>query len=842
MDPVTLLGGFALGASSSYLARHLVAGRESREGLGDLLGWAFLIDEGIVLMKDGGFLTGLRLRGRDLESATAAEVNQAAAIVRQVLGLLGEGYAFEVNQHRHETHDYPDLKGNHYPTPALWALEREQRDQYQSRGEHFVTDNVILITYVPPKETLQRWERLLVEGAGDRLDWMQILHRFKNTVEEVQSLLATTFSVERLGSRALLSECHRCLTGLQHTVVSPPVLKGGSEMNKGSALHSYLSYVLASDDFVTGFQPVVGRRYVFAISITSLGTETVAASSDWFNRLRENARWHMRFVCLSRHEADRRIAKLQTRWFHQRGGLRALFMPGDYQARREDFEDLDATEMQRETSQALADNRSGRARFGYMTNTILLGDTNRDRGAGRALALMQAIRDQGWTCSLETMGATDAFLGSLPGHGSYNLRRPLLSSVNLAHLFPTTTPWPGEAACPSNLFPPESPPLLYARTGGATPFRVNLHQGDVGHTLVVGATGAGKSVLVGMLAMSWLRYARSRVFIFDVGYSHLIPTLAAGGTHYDLAGEEQGEGPAIALQPLRHIDEDAERIWALFWLETICELGGHILSPEDRRVLGHALDLLAQAPPENRTLTALYVSLPRRLQGVFEPYTVKGTFGQLLDAPDDGIGAEEGRLHTFELSEVIQFRDALVVPLLMHLFRRIERSLDGTPTLIVIEEAWAALMRSAFARRVQQWLLTLRKRNAAVVLVTHSPAQIRALPGAAMLTESCPTKIILPNPEARHPDQAEVYQTLGLSAREIEIIATATRKRDYYYTSPSGSRLFDLNLGPVARTLLTPLPGMTVQVSHTALQTLIEHYGETFLDHIDEASAHETLS
>ena len=828
MDPVSIISGFALGTGSYYMAQRLVAGRSHREGLGDLLGWAFLIDEGIVLMKDGAFLTGLRIRGRDLDSATAAEVNQAAAVITQVLSLLGEGYSFEVNLHRRETHDYPALDRNHYPTPALWKLEQERRDQYGSQGQHFVTENVILITYAGPKEATQRWERLVIEGAGERLDWTQILRRFKSTIAETKSLLATTFFVERLDSRMLLTECHRCLTSLQHNV-SPPLA------NDGSVPHSYLSYVLASDDFVTGFQPVVGRRYVFAISITSLGAETVAASSDWFNRLPENVRWHLRFVCLSRHEADRRISKLQTRWFHQRGGLRALFTPGDYQARREDFEDLDATEMQRETSQALADNRSGRARFGYLTSTLLLHDTNRDRGAGRALALMQAIRDQGWTCSLETINATDAFLGSLPGHGSYNLRRPLLSSVNLAHLFPVTTPWPGEAHNPSNLFPPESPPLLYARTNGATPFRVNLHQGDVGHTLVVGATGAGKSVLVGMLAMSWLRYAESRVFIFDVGRSHLIPTLAAGGTHYDLAREEASDRPVISLQPLRYIDDDAERIWALFYLETICELCGHALSPDDRRELGHALDLLAQAPPGNRTLTALYVSLPRRLQNVLEPYTIKGTFGRLLDAPDDGIRPEHGRVHTFELAEVIQFRDGLVVPLLMHLFRRIERSLDGTPTLIVIEEAWAALMRSAFAQRVEQWLLTLRKRNAAVVLVTHSPAQIRELPNAAMLTESCPTKIILPNPEARHPDQAEVYRTLGLNAREIEIIATATRKRDYYYKSTSGSRLFDLNLGQVALSLLTPLPGLTVQASTTALQNLIARYGETFLDHIDEA-------
>lgn len=821
MDPLSLIGGFAAGAGSLWLSRRLASGRAQREGLGDLLGWAFLIDEGIVLMKDGAFLAGIAVRGHDLDSATAAEVNQAASIINQVLGLLGEGYAFEVNLHRHETHDYPALAASDYPSQPLWRLEEERYHQYRSEGKHFVTDNVILITYVPPKETAQRWERLVVEGAGERLDWTQILDRFKATIKEVEALLGTTFFAKRLGSRALLTECHRCLTGLQDPV-APPL-----------GAHSYLSYVLGSDDFTTGFRPAVGGRYVFPIAVTALGGETVAAASNWFNGLRMTARWHMRFICLSRHEADRRIRRLQTRWFHQRGGLRALITPKEYQQHREDFEDLDATEMQRESSAALAANSSGAARFGYYTSTILVRDTNPERGAARALSLMQAIRDQGWTCALETLGATDAFLGSLPGHGAPNLRRPLMSSLNVAHLFPTTTPWPGHANNPSNLFPDKSPPLLFARTGGATPFRVNLHQGDVGHTLVVGATGAGKSVLVGMLEMSWLRYSGSRVFVFDVGRSHLVPTLAAGGTHYDLAGE----GSAISLQPLRHIDEHAERIWALFWLETLFELSNFDLEPDDRQVLAHALDLLAEAQPDNRTLTALYLSLPRRLQDVLEPYTIKGTFGRLLDASSDGVEARHGRMHTFELSQVIQFRDPLVVPLLMHLFRRIERSLDGSPTLIVIEEAWAALMRTAFARRVTQWLLTLRKHNAAVVLVTHSPAQIRELPNAAMLTESCPTKIVLPNPEARHPDQAAVYRTLGLNAREIDIIATATRKRDYYYKSTGGSRLFDLDLGPVALSLLTPLPGLSVQESTARLTDLIQRYGEDFLDHLQEAQA-----
>ena len=810
MDPVSIIGGVLVGAGGMHAARLLTGKQAPREGLGDILGWAFLIDEGIMLMKDGSFLTGLHVRGRDLESASAREVNRAASAVNDALCMLGEGWALEVNVHRMETCGYPDPERSDFPTPALRALDAERRAQFEKRGEHFTTENTVLLSYAPPKEIARRWERLFVDGGRQGLDYGEILRRFKRTVSEVEALLSMTCNAERLSSAALLTECHRCLTGQHDRVFTPPLP------------HSYLSYALATTDFLTGFQPIVAGRHVFVVTVTGFGAETVSAAGDFFNALRENARWHMRFVGLSRHEAERRIRKLQTRWFHGRGGLRALFAPEENST---DFEDRDAADMQRETGQALADSASGRARFGYFTNTILLRDEHAQRGFARAQVLLQTLRDQGFACTLETYNATDAFIGSLPGHGSANLRRPLLSSRNVAHLFPTTTPWSGAATCPSSLFPANSPPLLYARAKGATPFRVNLHHHDVGHTLVVGATGAGKSVLVGMLALSFLRYANSRVFVFDVGRSHATATLAAKGQWIDF--EQDSEK---ALQPLRHLDSQVDRLWALSWLETIYDCANAPLDPADRVELGRVLDRMVHSDPDGRTLTTLHLSLPGRLQEVLEPYTVKGAYGRLLDGVSES--APDSRMQSVELSSVLPLGDALVAPLLLALFRQIERSLDGAPTLIVIEEAWAALLRSTFARRMQQWLLTLRKHNAALLVVAHSVSQIQALPNSAILTESCITKIVLPNADAAVEENRAVYRALGFGAREIDIIAQAQRRRDYYFRNPDGSRLFELNLGTVARSLLMPLPNMAVKASASYLKDLMQRHGEAFLDHL----------
>src|SRR3546814_9066461 len=112
----------------------------------------------------------------------------------------------------------------------------------------------------------------------------------------------------------------------------------------------------------------------------------------------------------------------------------------------------------------------------------------------------------------------------------------------------------------------DGPPLLYAETSGSTPFRLSTHVGDVGHMMIVGPTGAGKSVLLGLLALQFRRYAGAQVYIFDKGFSARATVLAMGGAHHalGLGGTSEGAG-AIAFQPLRSIDRADARAWAAAW-------------------------------------------------------------------------------------------------------------------------------------------------------------------------------------------------------------------------------------------------------------------------------------
>jgi type IV secretion system protein TrbE len=191
-----------------------------------------------------------------------------------------------------------------------------------------------------------------------------------------------------------------------------------------------------------------------------------------------------------------------------------------------------------------------------------------------------------------------------------------------------------------------------------------------------------------------------------------------------------------------------------------------------------------------------------------------------------GPGAAAAAYQVFELKRLVEIEDRVLLPVLLYLFHRVEQRLEqGRPSLLVIEEAWLPLAKSAFAARIKQWLLTLRKQNAAVVLATQSLSQLWESPSRHVLLESCPTRILLPNPEAATPGHVGLYRDLGLNDAEIQLLARARRKRDYYFKSPRGSRLFELGLGPLALAFVGTPEGMTQAEAIAEARPLIARFG-----------------
>lgn len=814
------LFSFAIGgAASAGLATVVRRGREHRpdtRGLADELNWAFLVDEGTVLLKDGAFLAAFQYSGPDLGGATEAELGALGEQINDALLPYGDGWMFHVDAVRAPTSPYP--KSEFSIAVARW-IDDERRAAFQSSRPQFVSEYVLSVTYLPPNELYSRVSRLFVQGAPGGVSWSSILDGFTDAVALLEQRLAARLQIRRLDSNELVTHLHRCLTGLTHAVNAP---RHGA----------YLNTVLASQELTGGFAPRVGDLHLAIVSILAYPGEVAVGSLDVLNSLPFRCRWSSRFIPVGQLIADRLIKRAQRQWFMGRKGMTSFLRevaakdqrPSEWREREEAalFHDADATDMAHDAASALAESRSGAVRFGFATQVVVVMDEDAERARANARALRSAVEDRGFTARVETVNAVDAFFGTLPGHGYPNLRRPLLHTSNIAALWPVTGVWPGLAQNPSQYFPTGTPPLMHVATDGSTPFQFNLHVGDVGHTLVVGATGGGKSTFVGLAVAQWQRYQRAQTFVFDVGYSHWLLARASGAQHYDIGA---GRLDDIAFQPLGDIDQEGERTWAIAWLEMLLDLQGVPMTPTRRARLEHALALVAGEPRPYRTLTELCVQLQDAdLAAALKPYTIGGTYGRLLDAEADAVGT--GRYQVFELRHLMDMDDKVLVPALLYLFRRVERQLDGSPTLIVIEELWAPLMRTAFASRIKQWLLTLRKQNAAVMLVAHSLAQLDAVPAKQVLIESCQTKVLLPNAEAGASANLHLYRDLGLNDREIAVIARAVPKRDYYVIAPPGKRLVTLELGPIARAFLGTPEGVTIDGLRSTVDALAGREGD----------------
>ncbi len=528
-------------------------------------------------------------------------------------------------------------------------------------------------------------------------------------------------------------------------------------------------------------------------TVTVMGCPSVTYPGilDDLNRLAIPYRWSTRAIALDKTDATRILTRIRRQWFAKRKSVAAILkevMTNEASA----LLDTDAHNKALDADAALQELGSDLIGQAYVTATVTVWDEDARVTEERLRLVEKVIQGRDFTCIAETVNAVEAWLGSLPGHVYANVRQPPVSTLNLAHMMPLSAVWAG----PERNEHLKGPPLLFAKTEGATPFRLSLHVGDVGHTLVIGPTGTGKSVLLALLALQFRRYPGARIFAFDFGGSIRAAALAMGGDWHDLGRALSDDAiEPVALQPLAAVDDAGERAWAAQWVAAILAREGVTVTPEAKEHLWSALSSLASAHLAERTLTGLSVLLQSSaLKQALQPYCVGGPWGHLLDAEAGHLG--ETSVQAFETEGLIGTGVAPAV--LAYLFHRIEGQLDGSPTLLIVDEGWLALDDPTFGAQVREWLKTLRKKNAGVVFATQSLADIETSAIAAAIVESCPTRLFLPNERAIEPQITSIYRRFGLNDRQIEIIARATPKRDYYCQSRRGNRLFELGLGEVA--------------------------------------------
>ncbi len=751
--------------------------RKNTAVLADYLPWACLVGPGIVLNKDGSFQRTLRYRGPDLDSATEVELVSVTARLNNILKRFGAGWALFFEAERVPASQYP---GARFADPASWLVDQERYAAFSADGAHHESHYYLTFLFLPPPEHEGQAERFLYERSDEtaievepqaQLEWF--VTETDRALQMLQSILP---EAEALDDGETLTYLHGTLSSKRHPVAVP-------------AIPTHLDAVLCDQPFFGGIEPKLGDQNLRVLTVLGFPNATVPGILDALNDLGFAYRWTTRWIALDKTEATRHLTRLRRQWFAKRKSVSAILREVMFN-RETALVDPDADNKAADADEALQELGADDVAFGYLTTAIVVTDTDAKQANEKLLAIERIINGRGFVTIRETLNAVEAWLGSLPGNPYANVRQPIVHTLNLAHMMPVSAVWAG----PEMNRHLNAPPLMMAETRGSTPFRLDLHVGDVGHTLIVGPTGSGKSVLLSLLALQFRRFIGAQVILFDRGRSARAATLAMGGESIELGLEG-----TLALQPLARLDEPAEIAFALQWITALLTSEGVRVTPDVKDAVWTALQSLASAPKQERTLTGLAVlTQSSALVAALGPYTLEGAYGRLLDGSSEKLASTDV-LHV-EMEQLMQHK-ALIAPVLNYLFHRLEARFDGRPTLLILDEAWTFLDDALFAARIREWLKTLRKKNVSVVFATQSLADIERSTIAPALIESCPTRIFLPNDRALEPQARSVYERFGLNARQVEILSIAASKRDYYAQTARGNRLFELGLGPVALAL-----------------------------------------
>lgn len=708
---------------------------------GDRLPYVAQIDDATVMLRDGRLMQVIALDGLLFETADTAELNYRKALRDATLQAIGSS-RFALYHHVLRRRIEPELAGE-FPDDFSGRIDRAWRRRLGTK-QLFVNDLYLCIVRRP------------LQGRGGFANAVAraVLRTSKQVrdaelTEEIRALNAArdallsalgAYSPRLLGTyetpQGPCTELLEFLSALYNGELRPVRLPEG---DVGQYLPARrVSFGAQTAELgPTGERP---RRYVGIISIKDYPTRTSPGMLDDLLRLPVELIITQSFAFADRQPALNRINLTLRR-------MRAA--------------DDEALSLRGELTQARDDLAAGRSGFGEHHLTVAVhGDS--PEAVDQGIAEVQAtLTDLGLIGVREDMALEAAFWAQFPGNFHYIPRRALISSRNLAsfasfHNFASGKArgnhW-GEA-------------ITVLETTAAGPYHFNFHHGDLGNFTVIGPSGSGKTVVVNFL-LAQTRKFDPRIVFFDKDRGAELFIRAIGGS-YDVLriGEPSG------LNPLLLSDTPDNRRFLADWLSRLVGDGSKSLEPEDATHIKDAIDANMKAPAAFRRL-GYFAQLLRGAQrprsgdlaSRLAPWWGDGERAWLFDNAEDRTDLDR-RTVGFDMTRILD-DSVLRTPAMMYLFHRVEERLDGTPSIIVVDEGWKALDDEVFTSRIRDWEKTIRKRNGIVGFVTQSAEDALESRIASAIVEQAATQIFMANPKAQMQAYVEGF---GLTPHEYDLV------------------------------------------------------------------------
>jgi len=791
------------------LVRYLKNYESQARSFSELLPWMLLLgNEGeLVLQKDGSLLACFSYQGVDQEGKMQYDVDRYANLIEHALrsSSFDERITLWWTMERRRTREYPE---GVFPDTVSRGINGLWEDEFKA-GNHYSNKNYISVLFTPargsdglmdqfdyflntagysfPRATYETVKHALFKGNAFSYTQAQLdghINLFNNMLRSFDGTLAD-IGMHRLKDEELLA--------FLHDRSSPATARQPVRLPR---IPVYLDGYLTSNSIEVGKETITfsggGKKcYVRAMGVKDWPEWSQPGLIDGVAAIAGEVTLSQCFRIMEHNEAKKYIDDVER---HNRGlqiPLRGHIKSAMFKQAPDQINEERAM-LANDASEAKITMASGGRRFGYYNMTVLAHGATESECVQTYEELSKYFRLSGFVTIDETLHLLSAWAGTLPGQWAEVVRWYFVSGGNMADLATPRTLWMGEKY---NRFLTEqlgklTPAMTILSTAQSTPYYFNLFQSSgVGHALIIGPTGTGKSVFTNFLISQFRKYSPCNIFIFDKDYSCRVATLLQDGNYIDVSGKMGGE---VKLNPMYLLGDRMHWDWLKQWVKTLIISNHYEWKTEDENELWRAMENLAAQPSANWQLASLANFLPIRLAEEISPWVNSGSNARFFDNTEDSFSL--GEFNGMEIGGIFN-NPSVATAFLDYAFYRISLMLSGRPTLIYIEEAWFMLADPTFAAKVDDWLRTFRKKMAAVCLATQSLTEISESPIFATLIDNIPTKIFLPNVNALA--HRELYEhKFGLNQEQITQIRNGVPKSNYYIVTPDVSRMVSVQFPP----------------------------------------------
>jgi type IV secretion system protein VirB4 len=768
--------------------------QEASRSLTDLIPWLMPLNDQIVLCKDGSLMAVFEYAPPDPDGQSPESSDgNAAAAERALMPMRREDVMLWFIARRQKDHSYPSGK---FDNVTAQEVDDYYRKGYKTRI-HYGHKYYMAVLLSPEKRSGKmidtflynmEQQRGVVQSAGRAVkssigfSAMEIAeaNRLEEQRLELETLISYFIASLPVKMRRVSGNA---LWGLLNSFASASVDEHPVSLPaSGVLLDGYLgedTIAVENDHLV--FEGHTSCKYVAALSIKNepeaFPNETKPGMMDKIYGVDSEWTYCMALKMTSLQQARGVVQKFARFYRNTRKGI--MTMLGETITQVESSKiNYDADVHEKDANAALAD-FSENPVAAYANITLLIqADSLKELERG-VEQMTESIHENQFMTIRERMHLLSSWAGTLPGQWAIPVRWVFLTGGPIADMLPLHGIYQG---APFNAYLTKQrgshhSALAVMDTAQRTTFHFNFHVGDLGHTLLVGPSRSGKSVWVNFLLSQFHRYPNSRIIVFDKDRSCWITTHMHGGKYMGV--KEPG---GISMNPVKTLDSDSDADWNWFkqFADQILSVRDGPLTADEITELSAAVDRCRKIPASLRTLLTLNDCFTGesagKLKGRLAPWIGNGVWAHFFNGKDDSI--EFARFTTLSVDEILDFKDAARA-FLLYLFHRIEKSLDGAPTIIYLEEAWFALEDPIFSQKLKEWLKRLAKMNVIVVMATQSALDAADSKAFASILDNVPTMVFLPN-ERANAFRKLYKDAFQLEDHQIELLSKMTPKSDYF--------------------------------------------------------------